>query len=265
MGVCCGELPSLPGGWSWTGKMARRALSAQPAPRSTSTMFELEWRGRRVALKASNGRYVCMKKNGQLAAVSDFVGEHSLPPQRALPCPRSQPARKRSPGQLGPAHAAGSGTGRRPGAPSPLEPSRRRRAGGGGRAAQPLFPPGGDEEFTLQLINRPMLVLRGPDGFVCRRRGSAQLDTNRSVYDVFHLSFSDGAYHIRGRGGGFWSSGAHGSVRSDGERGEDFLLELRERGRLAIRARSGKYLRGGASGLLRADADAPAGAALWEY
>lgn len=46
---------------------------------SANTMFEIEWHGRRVALKASNGRYVCMKKNGQLAAISDFVGEHSLP------------------------------------------------------------------------------------------------------------------------------------------------------------------------------------------
>lgn len=45
-------------------------------------MFEIEWHGRRVALKASNGRYVCMKKNGQLAAISDFVGEHSLPSVR---------------------------------------------------------------------------------------------------------------------------------------------------------------------------------------
>ena len=42
-------------------------------------MFEMEWRGRWVALKASNGRYVCMKKNGQLAAISDFVGEHTPP------------------------------------------------------------------------------------------------------------------------------------------------------------------------------------------
>lgn len=135
-----------------------------------------------------------------------------------------------------------------------------------------------------------MLVLRGLDGFVCHRRGSNQLDTNRSVYDVFHLSFSDGAYQIRGaaaagpgrrrgaraarphravppagRRGGFWNTGSHGSVCSDGERAEDFVFEFRERGRLAIRARSGKYLRGGASGLLRADADAPCGAALWEY
>ncbi|XP_010854831.1 PREDICTED: fascin-2 [Bison bison bison] len=172
---------SSTGGY-WT-LVTHGGIQATATQVSENTMFEMEWRGRRVALKASNGRYVCMKKNGQLAAISDFVGE--------------------------------------------------------------------DEEFTLKLINRPILVLRGLDGFVCHRRGSNQLDTNRSVYDVFHLSFSDGAYQIRGRGGGFWHTG--------------ILCEFRERGRLAIRARSGKYLRGGASGLLRADADAPAGVALWEY
>uniref|UniRef100_A0A8C5VAP7 Fascin-2 n=1 Tax=Microcebus murinus TaxID=30608 RepID=A0A8C5VAP7_MICMU len=189
---------------------------------SANTMFEMEWRGRRVALKASNGRYVCMKKNGQLAAISDFVGEPPCPPGGAWTGKVAEGAQQRP------------------------------------------VPPGKDEEFTLKLINRPILVLRGLDGFVCHRRGSNQLDTNRSVYDVFHLSFSDGAYQIRGRGG-FWNTGSHGSVCSDGERAEDFLFEFRERGRVAIRARSGKYLRGGASGLLRADADAPAGAALWEY
>ncbi|XP_048223308.1 fascin-2 [Perognathus longimembris pacificus] len=177
--------------------VAHGGIQATATQVSASTLFEMEWRGRRVALKASNGRYVCMKKNGQLAATSDFVGA--------------------------------------------------------------------DEEFVLKLINRPLLVLRGLDGFVCQRRGSNQLDTNRSVYDVFRLGFRDGAYHIRGLGGGFWYTGSHGSVCSDGELAEDFLFEFRERGRLAIRAGSGKYLRGGASGLLRADADAPAGAALWEY
>ncbi|XP_032945050.1 fascin-2 isoform X1 [Rhinolophus ferrumequinum] len=186
---------SSTGGY-WT-LVTHGGIQATATQVSATTMFEMEWRGRRVALKASNGRYVCMKKNGQLAAISDFVGQ--------------------------------------------------------------------DEEFILKLINRPILVLRGLDGFVCHRRGSNQLDTNRSVYDVFHLSFSDGAYQIRGRGGGFWHTGSHGSVCSDGERAEDFLFEFRERGRVAIRARSGKYLRGGASGLLRADADAPAGVALWEY
>lgn len=186
--------------------------------------------------------------------------------------------------------------------PCPSESRRAPSARAGLRPTLPActgkaLPAGQDEEFILKLINRPILVLRGLDGFVCHRRGSNQLDTNRSVYDVFHLSFSDGAYQIRGasgvgpgarggrggggrgreqrphrrplvppgRGGGFWHTGSHGSVCSDGERAEDFLFEFRERGRVAIRARSGKYLRGGASGLLRADADAPAGVALWEY
>ncbi|XP_012308163.2 fascin-2 isoform X1 [Aotus nancymaae] len=211
---------SSTGGY-WT-LVTHGGIEATATEVSADTMFELEWRGRRVALKASNGRYVCMKKNGQLAAISDFVGEG--PPRPAW---------------------TGKVT--------------------GGAAQQTLSPPGKDEEFILKLINRPILVLRGLDGFVCHRRGSNQLDTNRSVYDVFHLSFSDGAYQIQGRGGGFWYTGSHGSVCSDGERPEDFLFEFRERGRLAIRARSGKYLRGGASGLLRADADAPAGPALWEY
>lgn len=39
-------------------------------------MFDIEWRGHRVALKASNGKYVCTKKNGQLSAVSDTVGKY---------------------------------------------------------------------------------------------------------------------------------------------------------------------------------------------
>ncbi|KAM7232511.1 hypothetical protein CapIbe_017272 [Capra ibex] len=209
---------SSTGGY-WT-LVTHGGIQATATQVSENTMFEMEWRGRRVALKASNGRYVCMKKNGQLAAISDFVGEHTPPALGSL----------------------------------------------GLSVPQALVSPAGeDEEFTLKLINRPILVLRGLDGFVCHRRGSNQLDTNRSVYDVFHLSFSDGAYQIRGRGGGFWHTGSHGSVCSDGERAEDFLFEFRERGRLAIRARSGKYLRGGASGLLRADADAPAGVALWEY
>ncbi|XP_065766866.1 fascin-2 isoform X1 [Muntiacus reevesi] len=209
---------SSTGGY-WT-LVTHGGIQATATQVTENTMFEMEWRGRRVALKASNGRYVCMKKNGQLAAISDFVGEHTLSALGSL---------------------------------------------GLGATQALVLPAGEDEEFTLKLINRPILVLRGLDGFVCHRRGSNQLDTNRSVYDVFHLSFSDGAYQIRGRGGGFWHTGSHGSVCSDGERAEDFLFEFRERGRLAIRARSGKYLRGGASGLLRADADAPAGVALWEY
>lgn len=74
--VCRGASAGLPRGLS----SQRPAALRGPYPDSSSaanTMFETEWRGRRVALKASNGRYVCMKKNGQLAATSDFVGERA--------------------------------------------------------------------------------------------------------------------------------------------------------------------------------------------
>ncbi|EPY89646.1 fascin-2 [Camelus ferus] len=60
-------------GGYWT-LVTHGGIQATATQVSANTMFETEWRGRRVALKASNGRYVCMKKNGQLAAISDFVG-----------------------------------------------------------------------------------------------------------------------------------------------------------------------------------------------
>ncbi|XP_061088788.1 fascin-2-like isoform X1 [Conger conger] len=169
-----------------------------------NTMFELQWLGRRVAMKASNGKYVCTKKNGQLAAVSDST-------------------------------------------PSP-----------------PLSP-GEDEQLMLKLINRPMLILRGENGFVCHHRGSNTLDASRSVYDIFSLHFSDGAYHIKGVDGKFWYVAGSGLVCSDGEVPEDFFLELRDRGRMGIRTQSGQYLRGDQGGTLKADGQAARASALWEY
>ena len=58
---------------------------------------------------------------------------------------------------------------------------------------------GEDEQLTLKLINRPMLILRGEYGFVCHHKNSNTLDASRSVYDIFNLQFSNGAYHIKGQ------------------------------------------------------------------
>ncbi|XP_072259290.1 fascin-2 [Pyxicephalus adspersus] len=162
-----------------------------------STMFEIEWRGRKVALKACNGKYICTKKNGQLAAVSDSVGE--------------------------------------------------------------------DEEFTLKLINRPILVLRGDLGFVCYHKTSNTLDANRSSYDVFQIIFNNGAYQIKGQGGKFWYTSSNGTVCTDGDMSEDFFFEFREYNRVAIKGKNGKYLRGDQAGTLKADAESVNSATLWEY
>ncbi|XP_048411258.1 fascin-2b [Stegostoma tigrinum] len=160
-------------------------------------MFEIEWRGRRIAIKANNGKYIRTKKNGHLASVSDSVGE--------------------------------------------------------------------DEEFTLKLINRPILVLRGDHGFVCHHKSSSTLDANRSVYDVFQLMFENGAYHIKGSDGKFWYISSTGTICTDSVIPEDFYLEFRDQGRLAIKGKNKKYLQGNQAGTLRADADEVDSLTLWEY
>ncbi|KAM9772748.1 fascin-2b [Syngnathus typhle] len=164
---------------------------------SANTMFAMEWIGHKIALKANNGKYICTKKNGQLLAVSDSIGE--------------------------------------------------------------------DEQLSLKLTNRPTLILRGENGFICHHKNSNTLDASRSVYDIFSLQFSNGAYHIKGATGRFWYVNSSGLVCSDGEVPEDFGVELPERGRLAIRSRSGHYLRGDQGGTLKADGLSLNSSALWEY
>ncbi|XP_028675770.1 fascin-2b [Erpetoichthys calabaricus] len=164
---------------------------------TANTLFKIEWRERRVALKASNGKYVCTKKNGQLAAVCDGVGE--------------------------------------------------------------------DEEFLLKLINRPILILRGENGFVCYHKSSNTLNGSRSVYDIFQLMFSNGAYQIKGSGGKFWYVNSSELVCSDGDMPEDFFFEFLEHGRVGIKAKNSKYLRGDQGGMLKADAETVDGSTLWEY
>ncbi|XP_077475680.1 fascin-2-like [Stigmatopora argus] len=184
------------GGSYWT-LVTHGEIQSTASEAEINTMFDIEWRGKRVALKASNGKYVCTKKNGQLSAVSDAVGE--------------------------------------------------------------------DELFLMKLINRPMLILRGENGFVCHHKNSNTLNANRSVYDIFSLTFNDGAYHVQSANGKFWYVSGSGLVCSDGEKAEDFFLEFLEHGRMAIKGSNGKYLRGDQGGTLMGDRHSVDASSLWEY
>ncbi|XP_016137460.1 fascin-like [Sinocyclocheilus grahami] len=43
--------------------------------RSANCYFDIEWHGKKITLRANNGKYVAAKKNGQLAATIDTAGE----------------------------------------------------------------------------------------------------------------------------------------------------------------------------------------------
>ncbi|KAG7335100.1 hypothetical protein KOW79_001696 [Hemibagrus wyckioides] len=162
-----------------------------------NAMFDIEWLGTRVALKANNGKYVCNRKNGQLAAVSDTVGT--------------------------------------------------------------------DEQFSMKLINRPILILRGVNGFVCHHKTANTLDVNRSVYDIFSLIYSDGAYHIKCGSGKFWYVTSSDVVCADGEEPENFFLEFLEHGQMAIKSKNNKYLHADPGGTLKCDITTMNSCCLWEY
>ncbi|KAK1802725.1 hypothetical protein P4O66_021263, partial [Electrophorus voltai] len=58
--------------WSLT---PNGAVQCTASMKSASCFFELEWKESKVTLKASNGKYLAAKKNGQLAASVDSAGE----------------------------------------------------------------------------------------------------------------------------------------------------------------------------------------------
>ncbi|XP_023670655.1 fascin-like [Paramormyrops kingsleyae] len=54
---------------------ANGGLQCTADSKSDSCYFDVEWHGKKIVLKGSNGKYVSAKKNGQLAAVNDTAGE----------------------------------------------------------------------------------------------------------------------------------------------------------------------------------------------
>uniref|UniRef100_A0A8C3GKX4 Fascin actin-bundling protein 2, retinal n=1 Tax=Cairina moschata TaxID=8855 RepID=A0A8C3GKX4_CAIMO len=172
----------------WT-LVAHGGIQAVATEVGANTMFDIEWRGRRVALRASNGRYVCTKRNGQLAAVSDAVGECCFfffwggrarwelgAPTPLTPAPR-RGGRGVHPEADQPAHAGAAGRARLRLLPPRLQPARlqplrlRRLPRGLQRRRLPDPRPGG--QVLVRGEQRGGLQRRGPlRGFLLRVPGA---------------------------------------------------------------------------------------------
>lgn len=60
----------------WNTGAGAAIVSDAPDASAESTLFTIEWMGPMIALKASNGKYVSIKPNGQMAANSAEIGDN---------------------------------------------------------------------------------------------------------------------------------------------------------------------------------------------
>lgn len=125
---------------------------------------------------------------------------------------------------------------------------------------------GDKEKFLFELINRPLLILRGEHGFV-GAKGSGRLECNRSSYEVFKLHFDCGKYKLEGRNGKYAQLDGSNNLNLTGtsEKCTTFFFELREHTKMAIKADNGSYLKGESNGTFTANGNAIGKDTLWEY
>lgn len=118
-----------------------------------------------------------------------------------------------------------------------------------------------------ELVNRPMLVLRGEHGFVGIKSGTNRIESNRSKYDVFLVTCKNGMYKISTDSGKFWSSDDKNNVvLADDESGaSEYNIVLPMYNRMAIKAANGCYIQGHQNGSFSATGKEIGKASLWEY
>lgn len=132
---------------------------------------------------------------------------------------------------------------------------------------------GGDEidaeraYHTVELVNRPMLVLRGEHGFVGVKSGTNRTESNHAKYDVFNVTCKNGMYKISTDAGKFWcTDDKNDIVLSNDESGaHEFSIELPKYNRMAIKAANGSYIQGHQNGSFSATGKDLGKSTYWEY
>lgn len=119
---------------------------------------------------------------------------------------------------------------------------------------------------TPELVNRPMLVLRGEHGFVGVKAGTDRIESNYAKYHVFNVTCKNGMYKISTDNGKFWHADDKNNIVLSDEKGaHEFSIELPKYNRLAIKAANGCYIQGHQNGSFSATGKELGKSTLWEY
>jgi len=118
--------------------------------------------------------------------------------------------------------------------------------------------------FTMTIINRPELVLRGQYGFMGIKPESRRVTCNAARGAIYTLTPVDGAYTLS-LDGQAWSAEPDG-VEAKSAVGKHFILEFVESSKCLIKdCESGKYLEGEQNGGVKATGQGKSINTLWEF
>ncbi|XP_072327285.1 fascin-3-like [Scyliorhinus torazame] len=125
---------------------------------------------------------------------------------------------------------------------------------------------GPNELFTVRLVNRPFLILRGKHGYITTDCHSDQLQCSRSNYEIIRLTHCKGGfYHFQGNTGKFWTMKPNGIFSVSGDTPLDFSIEIHADNLLSVKAPNGHYLCSDHNGVLNALNTVINNDSLWEF
>jgi len=120
--------------------------------------------------------------------------------------------------------------------------------------------------FTLTLVNRPIIVIRGEHGYIGEISSSNKLQSNRGIPNTIHVLHEfDGRYRLKMKSGKFCSLAEDKFIVISENDGEYFTFELYGKNQMLIRASNGNLLTSDHNGTITAKTESVTKNALWGY
>ncbi|XP_002155122.4 protein singed isoform X1 [Hydra vulgaris] len=119
--------------------------------------------------------------------------------------------------------------------------------------------------FTIQIVNRPILVLRCEYGYVGLSSSSTKVMCNRGAGTAMYVSNESGKYRFKFSDGKSWKIKDSDSMIFSDLEGDLFFCQLHSKNRMVILAPNGKYLRSDKNGNIYATEEEVKPSIYWEY